>query len=118
MGVCINQGGVEGCVPPPALSRARAKGKIKGVWGSAGVIHLDPPQLLEGSACGALLDIVTPIDNLKGYGKARLDLHAVAPGNEAKGIEKRVDRDKLTFWCTRRPGTEACPSPPDPSVSP
>src|SRR6186997_2298369 len=54
VGVCIDQSGVEGCTPAAGLDKAKASAKVKGVKGK---INVEVPQLLQGSVCGALLDL-------------------------------------------------------------
>jgi hypothetical protein len=111
-GVCINQSGVEGCTPPAALDKASAKGKVKGVKGDAGKIVIEVPQLLEGSACGAMVGVVIPVKvTKKGAkdGSASLNLSASVKKNKAEGIVGRSDKDKLTYVCQPRPEGDACP---------
>jgi hypothetical protein len=113
IGACINQSGVEGCTPPSALDKAKAKGKVKGVKGG-GKIAIDVSQLLQGSVCGALVDVTIPIkDTKKGPkdGKASLSLSASVKKNKAEGTPKRSDKDKLTIVCTPLPEGQSCPSP-------
>ena len=110
-GVCINQGGVAGCTPPSALDEATAKGKVKGVKGSAGKIVIDTSQLLAGSACGAMVDVVMPLKSTKsGFkeSKATLKLSASVMKDKAAGTPGRVDKDKLTYVCRPRPASEPC----------
>jgi len=113
VGVCINQSGVDGCTPPAALSKLAAKGKIKGVKGAAGKIALDVEQLLEGSACGAHVDVTVPTKETKKTvkdGVAQLNLSASVKKNKAEGTPGRKDSDKLAYLCKPRPETEACPA--------
>jgi hypothetical protein len=102
VGVCTNQGGVEGCTPASGLDKAKAK--VKGAK-----VVVDVAQLLEGSVCGALLDLpVTTKKNGKKPGKATLSLNASVKPETGK---KLTDKDKLTYVCNPRPEGEACPSP-------
>jgi hypothetical protein len=106
IGACINQPGVEGCTPPSGLTKAKAKGKVKGVKGG-GKIAIDVSQLLEGSACSALVDVTIPIKHTKKGdkdGKASLSL-------SAKADPKRSDKDKLNIVCTPLPTGQTCPPP-------
>jgi cysteine-rich repeat protein len=112
VGICINQGGVDGCTPPAALSKASAKGKVKGVKGSAGKIVLAVEQLLEGSACGAHVDVTVPTKETKKKikdGVAQLNLSASVKKNKAEGTPGRKDSDKLQYVCKPRPEGETCP---------
>jgi hypothetical protein len=114
VGVCINQSGVTGCTPPAGLDKASAKGKVKGVKGDGGKIVVDVPQLLEGSACGALVDVFIPLkETKKGAkdGKASLNLAASVKKNKSEGIVGRRDKDKLTFLCQPLPEGGSCPIP-------
>jgi hypothetical protein len=102
VGVCINVAGVEGCTPPGTLEKVRAKGNVTGVKGASGKIKIDAEQLLEGSECGAFVDVVVP---LKGKdadkeGKAKVKLDAKAP----KGTKPRKDKDKFDLVCEPAPG--------------
>ena len=97
VGACINLE-TEGCTPPGTLDKASAKGSVKGVKGSSGKILIDASQLLEGSVCGAYVDVVEPLkSNKKGEKptKAKLKLQAKAP----KGTKPRKDTDKFELIC-------------------
>jgi cysteine-rich repeat protein len=111
LGACINQSGVEGCTPPAGLTKAKASAKVKGVKGK---IDIEIPQLLEGSMCGAVLDIDVPVkETKKGAkdGKGTVSLSATLKKNTAEGIDKtRTDNDKITVICAPRPEGEACPA--------
>ncbi|HWP65419.1 MAG TPA: hypothetical protein VNO26_05850 [Candidatus Limnocylindria bacterium] len=111
-GVCINQSGVQGCAPPSALTKASGKGKVKGVKGAAGKVVIDASGLLEGSACGAMVDLLIPVKTTKNGptdGSATLKLSASVKKNKAEGTPARTDKDKLTYICRPRPAGEACP---------
>lgn len=98
VGVCINIPDLEGCTAPATLDKASAKGKVKGVKGEQGKIVVQVPQLLEGSVCGAFLDVAIPIKETKKGpkpGKANLKSSATAP----KGTKPRKDKDKFDFSC-------------------
>jgi len=98
VGICINLAGVEGCTPPGTLDKASGKGKVKGVKGSGGKVVIEVPQLLEGSVCGAFIDVNTPIKTTKKGdkpGKASVKLAATAP----KGTKPRKDNDKFELIC-------------------
>ncbi|HWP65420.1 MAG TPA: hypothetical protein VNO26_05855 [Candidatus Limnocylindria bacterium] len=126
IGACINQSGVEGCTPAAALDKAKAKGRVKGVKGAAGTIVIDTSALLQGSACGGLVDVLVPTkETKKGVkdGKASLSLRAQVKKNKAEGTPGRKDTDKLTILCTPLPEGQSCPSgtttttlPPVPKV--
>src|SRR5688572_25298741 len=107
IGVCINQSGVDGCTPGSTLSKVKAKGKIKGVKGSAGKILIPVP--LEGSACGAHVDAVIPINEKKGQGSAKLNLNGKVKKSSAG--PGRKDVDKLTLVCQPLPACESCRAP-------
>jgi hypothetical protein len=114
-GACINQGGVTGCTPASGLDKATAKGKVQGVKGAAGKVVIDTSQLLQGSACGAMVDVVMPLKSTKKglkERKAKIKLSALLKKNKSAGISKRKDKDKLTYICQPRPEGEACPAPP------
>jgi len=105
VGTCINVAGVEGCTAPGVLDSASVKGSVKGVKGSSGKVTVDVPQLLEGSVCGAFVDVVMPLKETKKGQKARkakLSLKAKAP----KGTKPRKDSDKFYFVC--EPAPEGC----------
>jgi hypothetical protein len=113
-GVCINQSGVEGCTPPSALDKASAKGKIKGVKGSASKVVIDVSQLLTGSACGALVDVLIPLKETKKStkdGKATIKLAASVKKNKSEGLKARKDKDKLIYVCQPLPEGGSCPVP-------
>lgn len=113
VGVCINQGGVEGCVPPSALDEAAAKGKVNGVKVPAGRL-LIPAEPLEGPVCWALLDVLIPVrETKKGAkdGKASVNLSASVKKHRSEGVAGRSDKDMLTYLCQPRPEDEACPIP-------
>ncbi|MGH7895485.1 MAG: hypothetical protein ACREQL_12510, partial [Candidatus Binatia bacterium] len=109
VGACINQPGVEGCTPPAGLTRAKASGKASGVKGR---IDIDVPQLLEGSVCGALIDLGVPTKkNGTKNGAGTVSLSAQVKKYKNAGIDKtRKDNDKVTYVCVPRPAGEACPA--------
>jgi cysteine-rich repeat protein len=112
-GVCIDQSGVAQCTPPSGLDKASAKGKVQGVKGATGKIVIDTSQLLEGSACGAMVGVVMPLKSTKKglkERKATIKLSALVKKNKSEGISKRTDKDKLTYICQPRPEGDACPS--------
>lgn len=106
---CINQSGVEGCTPATGLTKASGKGKVKG---QKGKVSIEVPQLLEGSACGALLNLVVPVKMTKKGdkdGSGIVKLSAVQKKNKSAGVDKtRKDKDKLKFVCMPREGE--CPA--------
>jgi hypothetical protein len=108
VGACINQPGVENCTPPEGLSSAKAKAKVAGVKGG---IDIELPQLLEGSACGALLEMNVPLKkNGTKDGKGKVTLKAQVKKDKDAGIlKKRKDTDKLTYVCTPLPEGQSCP---------
>jgi hypothetical protein len=114
VGICIDQSGVTGCTPAGGLDKASAKGKVKGVKGAAGKIVIDASQLLQGSACGAMVEVVMPLKSTKKglqERKALIKLAALVKRNKSAGIFKRKDKDKLTYICQPRSEGEACPIP-------
>jgi cysteine-rich repeat protein len=113
VGVCVNQA-VAGCAPPAALSKATAKGKVKGVKGVAGKIVIDASQLLTGSACGAYVDAVIPTLTKKGApvpGEAGITLTASVKKNKAEGLKARKDKDVVKVRCLPLPEGQTCPAP-------
>ena len=110
VGVCIDQAGVTGCTPPAGLDKAKASGKVRGVKGK---VDVQVPQLLQGPACGGLLNLDVPVKQTKKGakdGSGTVKLSAQVKKNKAEGIEKaRKDKDKVTFVCMPRPEGEACP---------
>ena len=89
VGVCINQAGVGGCTPPAGLSKAKASAKVKGVKGK---IDIQVPQLLEGSVCGALLDLDVPVkETKKGQKDGNGDGQALRAGEEEQGRRHHQD---------------------------
>jgi cysteine-rich repeat protein len=84
---------------------------VKGVKGK---VDIQLPQLLEGSVCGALLDLDVPVKTTKKgakNGSGTVSLSAQVKKNKDEGIDKtRKDNDKLTFVCVPRPEGDACPS--------
>jgi hypothetical protein len=109
VGVCINIVGAPECTPPGTLDKVTAKGKVKGVKGDPGKIVIDTSQLLQGSACGAFVDVVIPTKQGKNdkpdkAGKANLKLSAKAP----KGTKPRSDKDKFELVC--EPAPSGCPA--------
>src|SRR5262245_57245256 len=54
LGVCLNHPGVEGCTPAAGLDSAKASAKASGTKGK---IDVQVPALLEGSDCGAFVNI-------------------------------------------------------------
>lgn len=111
IGACINQGGIDGCTPPAGLDRASASAKVKGVKGK---IVIEVPQLLDGSACGAVLDLEVPLKEKKGEfkdGKGSVSLRASLKKNKAEGIDKaRSDKDVVKLVCKPLPAGESCPA--------
>jgi hypothetical protein len=106
IGVCINIAGVEGCTAPAGLESLKAKGNVTGVKGSLGKLVIEIPSALEGSLCGAFIDVVVP---LKGKdadktGKAKVKLDAKV----AKPTKPRKDKDKFDLVCD--PAPEGCGS--------
>jgi len=99
VGVCINLAGVTGCTAPATLDKASAKGKVKGVKGEQGKVVIEVPQLLEGSVCGAFIDVNIPVkvkkNGDKKSNKAGLKTAATAP----KGTKPRKDNDKFELIC-------------------
>lgn len=103
VGVCINVVGKAGCTPPGTLEKVKAKGNVTGVKGASGKVLIEAPALLEGSVCGAFLDVVVPLKENKGTtkeNKAKLKLDAKAP----KGTKPRKDKDKFDLVCVPAPG--------------
>jgi len=101
--VCINIAGEEGCTPPGTLDSLKAKGNVTGVKGASGKIVIDTSQLLEGSVCGAFIDVTIPLKESKKEtksNKAKVKLQAKAP----KGIKPKKDKDKFDFVCEPAPG--------------
>jgi len=95
---CINQPGLAGCTPPAALQQFRVRGKVS----------VPAPSSLQGSACGAFVDVsVQTKKKKKGDkpGKVTLNVLAKAP----KGTRPRADTDTFQFVC--QPRTTACPPP-------
>jgi len=111
VGVCIDQPGVANCTPAAGLDKAKASAKVKGVKGG---VDIQLPQLLEGSACGALLELDVPVKETKKgakNGSGTVKLSAQVKKNKDAGIDKtRKDKDKLTYVCVPRPEGESCPS--------
>jgi hypothetical protein len=107
IGVCINIPDVEGCVAPTELDSLKAKGNVTGVKGASGKLVIELPSALEGSLCGAFLDVTVPLkENKKGVksnkGKVKLD------GKAPKGTKPRKDKDKFDLVC--EPAPEGCGS--------
>jgi hypothetical protein len=103
IGVCINLPGVEGCTAPAGLEKLKAKGNVTGVKGASGKLNIQVPQLLEGSECGAFLDVEVPLKSTKKGDKentAKVKLDAKAP----KGTKPRKDKDKFDLVCEPAPG--------------
>ena len=110
VGACIDQSGVEGCTPAAGLDTAKASAKVKG---DKAKIDIQLPQVLEGSACGALLNLTVPVKvTKKGSkdGSGTVTLSAQVKKNKAEGLKARKDKDKLTYVCQPRPAGETCPS--------
>jgi hypothetical protein len=105
MGTCINQNNVDGCTPPASLDSLKGKGKAKG---QKGKIDVNVEQLLEGSACGAFVNLTIPLGKKNKDGKGKITLQAKAP----KGTKPRKDKDKYTFLCQFNPEPPVC----DPST--
>src|SRR5262245_45228768 len=105
VGVCTNQSGVDGCTPASGLSKAKAK--VKGAK-----VVIDVSQLLEGSACSALLDLPVELKkNGKKAGKAKFSLSAQVKKDPDAGVPKtRKDKDTLTYVCEPLPEGASCPS--------
>jgi hypothetical protein len=103
VGVCINVDGVEGCTPPGTLDKLKAKGNVTGVKGASGKLSISVPQLLEGSVCGAFIDVTIPLKETKKEtksNKAKVKLQATAP----KGTKPKKDKDKYDLVCEPAPG--------------
>jgi hypothetical protein len=103
IGVCINVPGQEGCTAPGTLESMKAKGNVTGVKGESGKIVIDASQLLEGSVCGAFVDVVVPLKESKNNvksNKGKVKLDAKAP----KGTKPRKDKDKYDLVCEPAPG--------------
>jgi len=93
---CINQPGLAGCTPPSGLEKLQVKGKL----------NIEVPQVLQGSACGAFLDVtVATKKGGKKPGKAKFTVLAKAP----KGTKPRKDKDTYQLLCV--PRTVECPPP-------
>jgi hypothetical protein len=101
--VCINQTNVETCTPPAGLDKVTASAKAKG---GGGKIVIAAPQLLEGSACGALVDVPVPLGKNDKPGKGKVKLKGTAP----KGTKPRKDTDNVKLVCSATPPEGAiCP---------
>lgn len=97
--VCRNQTdpSLTDCTPPPGLDQLKVKG----------LANVQIPQVLEGSACGAFLDVEVSTKK-KGtkVGKLNVKVTAKAP----KGTKPRTDQDAYQLQCV--PRTVACPASP------
>ena len=104
---CINQSdpNLPECTPPAGLDVAKASGKASG---QKGKIEIGVPQLLEGSTCGAVLDLQANIkvknSGKKKPGKAKLKLQAKG----VKGTKPRKDKDSVQLICM--PRETECPA--------
>src|SRR5262245_10971771 len=102
VGVCINVPDQPGCTAPSMLDSLKAKGNVTGVKGESGKLVIDVPQLLEGSICGAFIDVTIPLkgkeDNPKA-GKAKVKVDAKAP----KGTKPRKNKGKWDLVCNPNP---------------
>jgi hypothetical protein len=105
VGTCINQDNVEGCTPPAALASLKASAKAKGVKGK---IVIESPQLLDGSGCGAFVDVEIPLKKNGSPGSATVTLVAKAP----KGTKPGKDNDKIKFVCQAGEPVTLCPDNP------
>lgn len=105
LGLCINQTdpNLADCTPPSGLDSLVVKGKV----------NISVPQLLDGSACGAFVDIEVPTKikrdgqgNIKKAkaGKVKFKVKAKA----VAGTKPRTDADNITLACV--PRTVDCPS--------
>jgi hypothetical protein len=108
LGVCINQTNVPECTPPGSLSKLTAKGKAKGT----GKIVIGVPELLEGSVCGAYVDVPVPVkvkkNGTKSPGKGKVKVVGKAP----KGTQPNKDTDNVTIFCAPGEGGgggDVCP---------
>jgi hypothetical protein len=109
VGVCWNVPDQAGCTAPSSLDSLKGKGHVNGVKGASGKFDVQVPQLLEGSGCGAFVDVIIPLkENKKGVksNKAKLKIDAKAP----KGTKPKKDKDKYDLVCLPREG--ACPGSP------
>lgn len=106
LGACINQPGEGTCTPAAGLDKAKASAKVQGVKGK---IDIQVPQLLEGSACGGLLDLVVPVKETKKGAKDGKGKVSLSASVKPDGEKKRSDKDKITVICAPRPEGEACP---------
>ena len=100
--VCINVPDLAECTPPGMLDSVKAKGHVTGVKGASGKVVVDVPQLLEGSTCGAFVQIDVPLKSTKKgdkLNKAKLKVDAKAP----KGTKPRKDKDKYDLICEPNP---------------
>jgi hypothetical protein len=106
-GLCINQTdpNLADCTPPSGLDSLIVKGKV----------NISAPQLLDGSACGAFVDIEVPTKvkrdkdgNIKSAKAGKVKLKLKAKG--VAGTKPRTDTDKVTLVCV--PRTVDCPSSP------
>ena len=71
---------------------------LVGASNLAGKVVIEVPQLLEGSVCGAFIDVAIPIKTTKKGdkpNKAGVKLSATAP----KGTKPRKDKDKFELIC-------------------
>ena len=102
VGVCINVPDKPGCTAPAELESLKAKGNVTGVKGESGKIVIDVPQLLEGSICGAFVDVIVPLkgkEDKPKAGKGKVKIDAKAP----KGTKPRKDKDKYDLVCEPNP---------------
>jgi hypothetical protein len=103
VGVCINVAGQAGCTPPGTLDSLKVKGHVNGVKGASGKFTVEVPQLLEGSVCGAFVEVEIPLKESKNNvksNKAKVKIDAKAP----KGTKPKKDKDKYDLVCEPAPG--------------
>src|SRR5262245_15466429 len=96
---CINQTdpNVPTCTPPSGLSKLKV----------SGAFNIQIPQLLTGSACGALLDVEIPLKGTETRPKAgKRKVTMKAKG--VAGTKPKLDEDEYLIACI--PRTVACPS--------
>jgi hypothetical protein len=99
---CINQTdpNLPDCTPPTGLDKAKVPGAF----------NIEIPQVLEGSACGAFLDVDVAVkvkrNGTKTFGKAKIK----GIGRGVKGTKPRKDTDNFSIRCY--PRTVECPASP------
>ncbi len=86
--VCVGQTDPNlACTPPTALRRLRVNRKLEGAL----------PATLDGSACGAFVDVIVPLRGKKKRAMLALSGNAVAE----RGSRPARDRDKFVLLCQR-----------------